>query len=166
MSKIGELKVRFLSFSLLQTSRGAFLLAESALFTLPSLLFAAEEGGIPARHCFFFSLYTLCHRADLFFVLSPQLFSSSARAPGPAEPRTSTRRPPLSSNVLVGARRIDSRPRPQVGTRRALMPNLPSTLASPRGPKLLQAATEACNIGGAKSSRHIGEPRRRARADS
>jgi hypothetical protein len=56
MSKIGEPKVRFLSLSSLQTNRGGFLLAESALFTLPLLLFAADEGVIPARHCFFFSL--------------------------------------------------------------------------------------------------------------
>ena len=114
-------------------SRGGFLLAESTLFTLPSLLFAAREGAIPVRHFSFFSLYVLCHRADLFFVLSPQLFSSSARAPGPAERRTSTRHPPLSGNVLVGACRIDSRPRPQVGARRALMPNPPSMLASLQG---------------------------------
>jgi hypothetical protein len=81
MSKIGQPNVRFLSLSPLQTSLGGLFLAESALFTLPLLLFAADEGGIPARHCFFFSLYALCHRADLFFVLSPRPFSSSARSP-------------------------------------------------------------------------------------
>ena len=110
-------------------SRGGFLLAESALFTLPSLLFAAREGAIPVSHWFFF-FSTRCATELTFF--SPA-FSSSAGAPGPAEPRTSTRRPPLSGNVLVRAHRIDSRPRPQVGARRALMPNRPSTLASLQG---------------------------------
>ena len=81
MSKIGEPKVRFLSLSSLQTTRSGLLLAESALFTLPSLLFAADEGGTPARHCFFF-LSAFCHLANFFHSLS----SSSARSLGPAEP--------------------------------------------------------------------------------
>jgi hypothetical protein len=109
MSKIGEPKVRFLSLSSLQTSRGGFLLAESALFTLPWLLFAADEGGIPACHCFFFSLYVLCHRADLFFVLSPQLFSSSARSPAPAEPFHGLQRAPAA---------LQQHPRPAPRSRR------------------------------------------------
>ena len=53
----------FLSLSSLQTSRGGLLLAESALFTLPSLLFAPYEGGTQVRHCFFFfSLRVLAPR--------------------------------------------------------------------------------------------------------
>src|ERR1700735_3816871 len=94
MSKIGEPKVRFLSLSSLQTSRGGLLLAESALFTLPSLLFAAYEGGTPVRHCFFFSLYAFCHLTDLrfsFFFLS---FSHQARVLRPF-PQTSTHSPAL-----------------------------------------------------------------------
>src|ERR1700690_3174671 len=111
MSKIGEPKVRFLSLSSLQTSRSGLLLAESALFTLASLLFAADEGGIPARHCFFFSLCAFCHLADLFRSFSPAfLIKRAFSGPGRAFPRTSTRRPPLSSNVE--ARRVDSLPRP------------------------------------------------------
>src|ERR1700727_1649192 len=79
MSKIGEPKVRFLSLSSLQTSRGGLLLAESALLTLPSLLFAAYEGGTPVRHCFFFSLYAFCHLADLRFSFFFLGFSHQAR---------------------------------------------------------------------------------------
>ena len=72
------------------------------MFTLASLLFAADEGGIPARHCFFFSLCAFCHRADLFRSFSPSfLIKRAFSAPGRAFPRTSTRRPPLSSSVLV-----------------------------------------------------------------
>ena len=85
------------------------------------------------RHCFF-SLCAFCHLANLFRSLSPA-FSSSARSLGPAEPFHGPQRVARRSrNVLAEARRIDSRPRPQVGARHALMPNLPSTLASPRGP--------------------------------
>src|ERR1700684_1360531 len=99
MLKIGEPKVRFLSLSSLQTHRRGFLLAESALFTLPSLLFAADEGGTPARHCFFFFSAGFVTSLNFLFVLSPQLFSSSARSPGPAEPSTRRRRsPPASSS--------------------------------------------------------------------
>ena len=140
MSKIGGPKVCFLSLSSLKTSRGGFLLAESALFTLASLLFAADEGGIPARHCFFFSLCAFCHLADLFRSFSPAfLIKRAFSGPGRAFPRTSTRRR-RSRKVLAEARRIDSRPRPQVGARHALMPNLPSTLASPRGPSFKSRA--------------------------
>ena len=94
MSKIGEPKVRFLSLSSLQTHRRGFLLAESALFTLPSLLFAADKGSIPARHCFFFSLCAFCHLAELLFrSFSPAfLIKRAFSGPGRAFPRTSTRR--------------------------------------------------------------------------
>jgi hypothetical protein len=86
------------------------------------------------RHCFFF-LSVRFATSLTFFVLFPQLFSSSARSLGPAEPFHGPQRVARRSrNVLAEARRIDSRPRPQVGARHALMPNLPSTLASPRGP--------------------------------
>jgi hypothetical protein len=94
MSKIGEPKVRFLSLSSLQTSRSGVLLAESALFTLPLLLFAADKGSIPARHCFFFSLCAFCHLADLFRSFSPAfLIKRAFSGPGRTFPRTSTRRP-------------------------------------------------------------------------
>ena len=79
MSKIGEPKVRFLSLSSLQTSRSGLLLAESALFTLPSLLFAADEGGIPARHCFFFFLSVRFATALTFFSFFLPSFSHQAR---------------------------------------------------------------------------------------
>ena len=85
MSKIGEPKVRFLSLSSLQTSRSGVLLAESALFTLPSLLFAVDEGALHCAIAFFF-LSARFATSLTFFVLSPRLFSSSARFPGPAEP--------------------------------------------------------------------------------
>src|ERR1700735_5090427 len=87
MSKIGEPKVRFLSLSSLQTTRSGFLLAESALFTLPSLLFAADEGGTPARHCFFFSLCAFCHKTDLCRSFSPAFLIKRVFS-GPAEPFT------------------------------------------------------------------------------
>ena len=78
MSKIGEPKVRFLFLSSLQTSRGGFLLAESSLFTLPSLLFAAGEGAIPGRHCFFF-LSMRCATELTFFSFYLPSFSHQAR---------------------------------------------------------------------------------------
>ena len=134
MSKIGEPKVRFLSLSSLQTSRGGLLLAESALFTLPLCCLPWTRGHSIAP-LLFFSLCAFCHLANLFRSLSPAfLIKRAFSGPGRAFPRTSTRRPPLFGNVLVEARRIDSRTRPQVGTGRALMPNTPSTLASPRSP--------------------------------
>src|SRR5580658_9661864 len=85
MSKIGEAKVRFLSLSSLQTSRGGVLLAESALFTLPSLLFVADSGTRQRAIAFFPSLYAFCHLADLrfsFFFLS---FSHQARVLRPQQ---------------------------------------------------------------------------------
>src|ERR1700735_369676 len=106
MSKIGEPKVRFLSLSSLQTSRGGLLLAESALFTLPSLLFAAYEGGTPVRHCFFFSLYAFCHLADLrfsFFFLS---FSHEARVLWPRQSLS------MDFNASPAALRQHPRPAP------------------------------------------------------
>jgi hypothetical protein len=54
MSKIGEPKVRFLFLSSLQTNRGGFLLAESALFTLFSLLIVADSGERRGAIAFFF----------------------------------------------------------------------------------------------------------------
>src|ERR1700735_1833510 len=102
MSKIGEPKVRFLSLSSLQTSRGGLLLAESALFTLPSLLFAPYEGGTQVRHCFFFSLYAFCHLTFVFRSFSSasrikREFSSlpqmSTHSPATTSPCSSTRAP-------------------------------------------------------------------------
>src|SRR5580658_7828012 len=94
MSKIGEPEVRFLSLSSLRRSRGGLLLAESALFTLLSLLIAANSGARQRAIAFFSSLYAFCHLADLrfsFFFLS---FSHQARSPAPAEPLR-RRRPTL-----------------------------------------------------------------------
>ena len=86
MSKIGEPKVRFLSLSSLQTSRGGFLLAESALFTLSSLLFAADSGALRFAIAFFPSLYAFCHLADLrFSFFLPQFFASSRRSAASSE---------------------------------------------------------------------------------
>jgi hypothetical protein len=65
---------------------GGFLLAESALFTLLSLLIVADSGARRGAIAFFSSLYAFCHLADLrfsFFFLS---FSHQARSPAPAEP--------------------------------------------------------------------------------
>ena len=97
MWKIGELKVRFLSLSSLQTSRGGFLLAESALFTLSSLLFAADSGALRFAIAFFPSLY-----ASLTFVFRSFYPSFSLQA-GVLRRlrRLSTRCPELSSNILV-----------------------------------------------------------------
>src|ERR1700690_3791446 len=103
MSKIGEPKVRFLSLSSLQTSRGGLLLAESALFTLLSLLIVADSGARRGAIAFFSSLYAFCHLADLRF----PFFHSASRikrelsGPTRAFPQTSRRRPPLSSNILA-----------------------------------------------------------------
>ena len=85
MSKIGEPKVRFLSLSSLQTSRGGFLLAESALFTLLSLLIVADSGARRGAIAFFSSLCAFCHLADFrfsFFFLS---FSHQARVLRPQQ---------------------------------------------------------------------------------
>ena len=54
MSKFKDPKVRFFSLSSLQTSRGGFLLAESALFTLLSLLNFADSGTLQLAIAFFF----------------------------------------------------------------------------------------------------------------
>ena len=59
-------------------SRRGFLLAESALFTLPSLLFATKEGAIPVSHWFFF-LSTRCATELTFFSFYPPSFSHQAR---------------------------------------------------------------------------------------
>src|ERR1700735_5266323 len=99
MSKIGEPKVRFLSLSSLQTSRGGFLLAESGLFTLLSLLIVADSGARRGAIAFFSSLYAFCHLADVrfsFFFLASRIkreFSGASRA----FPQTSTHSPPTSS---------------------------------------------------------------------
>src|SRR6202020_3037424 len=100
MSKIGEPKVRFLSLSSLQTSRGGFLPAESALFTLFSLLIVADSGARRGAIAFFSSLYAFCHLADLrfsFFFLS---FSHHARVLRPQQ-GLSADVDPLSSNILA-----------------------------------------------------------------
>src|ERR1700684_1505425 len=88
MSNFGEPKVRFLSLSSLQTSRGGFLLAESALFTLPSLLNVAEWGTFPLSIAFFSSLYAFCRLADLRF--SPSSRPQAARSPASAGPFNSS----------------------------------------------------------------------------
>jgi hypothetical protein len=113
MSKIGEPKVRFLSLSSLQTSRGGFLVAQRTLFTLPSLLFAAGEGAIPARYCFFL-LSTCCAMELTFFSFYFPSFSHQARAlrarqshglqrvarPSPARSSLSTTELGMASNEL------------------------------------------------------------------
>jgi hypothetical protein len=96
MSKIGEPKVRFLSLCSLQTSRGGFLLAERALFTLLSLLFVADSGTRQRAIAFFLSLYAFCHLADLRFRSFSQLLASSASSPAQTEPVD-----PLSGNILA-----------------------------------------------------------------
>src|ERR1700684_165508 len=85
MSKIGEPKVRFLSLSSLQTSRGGLLLAESALFTLLYMLFAADSGARQRAIAFFSSLYAFCHLADLRFLFSFPSFSHQARVLRPRQ---------------------------------------------------------------------------------
>ena len=116
MSKIGEPKVRFLSLSSLQTSRGGLLLAESALFTLLYMLIVADSGTRRRAIAFFSSLYAFCHLADLRFSFSFHSFShQSARSPAPAEPFHGLQR--VARRSPAEARRMDSRLRPQVGTR-------------------------------------------------
>src|ERR1700735_4908950 len=101
MSEIKEAKVRFLSLSSLQTHRNGFLLAESALFTLPSLLNVADLGALKCAIAFFSSLCAFCHLADLrfSFFFPAFLMRRAFFGPGRAFPWTSTRRPPLSSNI-------------------------------------------------------------------
>src|ERR1700735_4298108 len=157
MSKIGEPKVRFLSLSSLQTSRGGLLLAESALFTLPSLLFAAYEGGTPVRHCFFFSLYAFCHLADLrfsFFFLS---FSHQARVLRPFR----RRRPTLQLYILtllldastVGTRAEDFSPTTGIPALRQQ-----GNFAEDRAAVALVAATKKKRSASTQMSK-IGEPK-------
>jgi hypothetical protein len=102
MSKIGELKVRFLSFSSLQTSRSGFLPAKNALFTLPSLLFVADSGTRQGAIAFFSSLYAFCHLADLFSFFLPS-FSHQARV---VRPRQS-----LSTDFNASPAALQQRPR-------------------------------------------------------
>src|ERR1700684_1426904 len=104
MSKIGEPKVRFLSLSSLQTSRGGLLLAESALFTLLYMLIVADSGTRRRAIAFFSSLYALCHLADLRFSFSFPSFSHQARSPAPAEPFR-RRRPTLQQHPRPAPRR-------------------------------------------------------------
>ena len=97
-------KVRFLSLSSLQTSCGGLLLAESALFTFLSLLFAADSGARRGAIAFFSSLYAFCHLADLRF----SFFSSAPRTKrefsGSAEPFR-RRRPTLQLHPRPAPRR-------------------------------------------------------------
>ena len=102
MSKIGEPKVRFLSLSLIQTTSSGFLLAESALFTLPWLLFAADGGGLRRSIPFFFLSTRFASMLNRFRSLSPaflikRAFSGSRGTPnvegGAAES--------IAGNVLV-----------------------------------------------------------------
>src|SRR5580658_3802094 len=99
MSKIGEPKVRFLSLFLLQTTRGGFLLAESALFTILSLLFVAGSGARQRAIAFFSSLYAFYHLADLRF----RSFSSASRIKRVLRPQQSLSADvdPLSSYILA-----------------------------------------------------------------
>src|SRR3984893_565531 len=103
MSKLKEPKVRFLSLSSLQTSRGGLLLAESALFTLLYMLIVADSGAHQRAIAFFSSLYAFCHLADLRFSFFFHSFSHQARVLRPRKSLspTLTRRLPLSSNILV-----------------------------------------------------------------
>ena len=78
MSKIEEPKVRFLSFSLIQTTSSGFLLAESALFTLPWLLFAADGGGLRRSIPFFFLSTRFVSTLNRFRSLSPAFLSKRA----------------------------------------------------------------------------------------
>ena len=70
----GSFSFSFLSS--LQTSRGGLLLAESALFTLPSLLFVADSGPVECAIAFFPSLDAFCHLADLRFSFFLPSFSA------------------------------------------------------------------------------------------
>src|ERR1700684_495502 len=99
MSKIGEPKVRFLSLSSLQTSRGGLLLAESALFTLLSPLIVADSGARRSTIAFFSSLYAFCHLADLRFrSLSPApRIKRELSGASKAFPQTPTHSPATSS---------------------------------------------------------------------
>src|ERR1700730_7486362 len=100
MSKLKEPKVRFLSLSSLQTSRGGLLLAESALFTLLYMLIVADSGARQRAIAFFSSLYAFCHLADLRFSFSFPSFSHQARVLRPQQ-SLSADADPLSSNILA-----------------------------------------------------------------
>jgi hypothetical protein len=71
MSKIGELNVRFLSLSSLRTSRGGFLLAENALFTLPSLLNVGDSGTLRLAIAFLLSTRFATSLTFVFRFFSP-----------------------------------------------------------------------------------------------
>ena len=99
MSKIGEPKVRFLSLS--HSKRvGRLLLAESALFTLLSLLFAADSGTRQRAIAFF--LLSTRFATSLTFVFSFFFlsFSHQARVLRPQQ-SLSADADPLSSNILA-----------------------------------------------------------------
>ena len=99
-----EAKVRFLSLSSLQTSRGGFLLAESALFTLSSLLFAADSWTLRLAIAFFSSLCAFCHLADLRFSFFFPSFSHEARVLWP--------RQSLSMDLNASPAALQQHPRP------------------------------------------------------
>jgi hypothetical protein len=107
MSKKGEPKVRFLSLSSLKTSRGGLLFAESALFTLFSLLIVADSGARRGAIAFF--LLSTRFATSLTFVFHSFSSASGIKRefsdPRRAFPQTPTRRPPLSSNISSIPRR-------------------------------------------------------------
>ena len=137
-------KVRFLSLSSLQTSRGGLLLAESALFTFLSLLFAADSGARQRAIAFFSSLYAFCHLADLrfsFFSSASRIkreFSGSSRAfpptpthsPATSSPCSSTRAPSALERKIF-LRRRGSRQRSQARLPVAAAFSLPRALCLP-----------------------------------
>jgi hypothetical protein len=157
MSKIGEPKVRFLSLSSLQTSRGGLLLAESALFTLLSLLFAADSGARQRAIAFFSSLYAFCHFADLRFSFFPQLLASSAasrafpqtstHSPATSSPCSSTRAPSALERKISLRRRGDSGSGSQASTLRQQ-----GTFAEEHATVALVAAKKKCSASSSISS--------------
>ena len=86
MSKFKDPKVRFFSLSSLQTSRGGFLLAESALFTLLSLLNFADSAALQLAIAFFF--FSLSRFSTLLTFVFRSFFRQGTRQPY-AKPRNS-----------------------------------------------------------------------------
>ena len=84
--------------------RGGFLLAESALFTLLSLLFAADSGARQLAIAFFFLSTRFATSLTFVFRSFPQLLASSASSPAPAEPFR-RRRPTLQQHPRPAPRR-------------------------------------------------------------
>src|ERR1700690_3174673 len=85
MSKIGEPRFVFFLFLHSKPVAAAFSLPRARCLPSPRCCLPRTRGAFQLAIAFFF-LSARFATSLTFFVLSPQLFSSSARFPGPAEP--------------------------------------------------------------------------------